>query len=294
MSSIVTDQGIVHYETYGAGPPVILLHGWIGSWGLWQPTMEALGRTHRCYALDFWGFGESGKKRDSYAVSDFMELVRQFMDALGIAQAPLVGHSMGGTTSLGTTLRYPDRVTRVCVIGSPIVGSSLSPVLQFASVGWVGGIGRIIPNLWLPPVKLGIRIAAPIITRDKRWYAMVARDISRASMEAFFASVSSLRRTDLRPRLPEIKTPVMGIYGRRDVIVHPKQYEPLQAGVKHARIEVLPRSGHFPMLDEPVACLGLIRSFLEDGASQPAGASVPAAAEAVSDPGTAPAAAPNP
>ena len=68
MSSIVTDQGIVHYETYGSGAPVILLHGWIGSWGLWQPTMEALGRHYRCYALDFWGFGESGKKRDSFLV----------------------------------------------------------------------------------------------------------------------------------------------------------------------------------------------------------------------------------
>jgi hypothetical protein len=55
----------------------------------------------------------------------------------------------------------------------------------------------------------------------------------------------------------------MGIYGRRDVIVHPNQFQPLQAGVKHARIEILPRSGHFPMLDEPEKYLGLIRSFLE-------------------------------
>ena len=68
MSSIVTDQGMVRYEMYGTGSLVILLHGWIGSWGLWQPTKEALGRHYRCYALDFWGFGESGKKRDSYAV----------------------------------------------------------------------------------------------------------------------------------------------------------------------------------------------------------------------------------
>ena len=78
MSSIVTDQGILHYESYGSGPPVILLHGWLGSWGLWQPTMEALGREYRCYALDFWGFGESGRKRSTYAVSDFMDLVAQF------------------------------------------------------------------------------------------------------------------------------------------------------------------------------------------------------------------------
>ena len=61
MSSIVTDQGIVHYETYGSGRPVILLHGWLGSWSYWLSTMEALRRGYRCYALDFWGFGESDK-----------------------------------------------------------------------------------------------------------------------------------------------------------------------------------------------------------------------------------------
>jgi pimeloyl-ACP methyl ester carboxylesterase len=77
VSSITTSQGIVHYEVYGRGRPVILLHGWLGSWGLWQETMAILGRYYRTYALDFWGFGESGKKRDSYAVQDFVSLVDQ-------------------------------------------------------------------------------------------------------------------------------------------------------------------------------------------------------------------------
>lgn len=263
MSSIVTDQGIVHYETYGYGSPVILLHGWIGSWGLWQPTMQALGRHYRCYALDFWGFGESGKKRDSYAVSDFMELVKQFMDALGIAAAPLIGHSMGGTTSLGTTIRYPDRVTKVCVIGSPITGSSLSIFLQLAGVRWIGSIVRNMPTL----LKTGIRVASPLITRDQKWYRMVERDISRTTVDSFFSSIGSLRRTDLRSRLNEVKVPAMGIYGLKDVIVSPKQYEPLRAGISHARIEVMPQSGHFPMLDEPEKYLNIIRSFLDSPTS---------------------------
>ena len=126
MSSITTDQGIVHYEVYGRGRPVILLHGWLGSWGLWQETMGFLGRFYRTYALDFWGFGESGKKRETYAVQDFVSLVDQFMEQLGIANAPLVGHSMGGTVSLSVAIKYPQRVSKVVVVGSPIVGSSLA------------------------------------------------------------------------------------------------------------------------------------------------------------------------
>ena len=259
MSSIVTDQGSVHYETFGSGPPVILLHGWVESWGLWQTTMEALGNQYRCYALDFWGFGESGKKRDSYAVGDFMDLITQFMDVLGIAQSPIIGHSMGGTAALGATVRHPDRITKVCVIGSPIVGTSLSPLLQIAGVRVFGSLART----FLPLVKLALRLAAPAITRDPTWYSRQARDLSATTVDSFFSSIGSLRRTDLRPRLPEIKVPIMGIYGGRDVVVNPHEYQPLRAGVPQARIEIMPKSGHFPMLDEPDEYLSLIRSFLE-------------------------------
>jgi len=71
--------------------------------------MGFLGRSYRTYALDFWGFGESGKKRETYAVQDFVGLVNQFMEQLGISQAPLVGHSMGGTVSLAMAVQYPQR-----------------------------------------------------------------------------------------------------------------------------------------------------------------------------------------
>ncbi|MEK7276601.1 MAG: alpha/beta hydrolase, partial [Chloroflexota bacterium] len=153
MSSIVTDQGIVHYETYGQGKPVVLLHGWLGSWGLWQRTMEVLGGGYRTYALDFWGFGESGKKRQTYAVSDFVSLVDQFMGQLGIESAPLVGHSMGGTVSLGVAFRYPNRVEKIAVVGSPIVGTSLSVFLQLAGYRPVAFLVYNLPLL----LRLGVR-----------------------------------------------------------------------------------------------------------------------------------------
>ena len=64
--------------------------------------MAYLGAFYRTYALDFWGFGESGTKRSTYAVKDFVSLVYQFMEQLGIVRAPLVGHSMGGLIALAT------------------------------------------------------------------------------------------------------------------------------------------------------------------------------------------------
>ena len=147
MSSITTDQGIVHYEVYGRGRPVILLHGWLGSWGLWQETMAYLGAFYRTYALDFWGFGESGKKRETYAVSDFVSLVDQFMEQLGIIHAPLVGHSMGGTVSLSVAIKYPERVSKVVVVGSPIIGSSLAPLLKLAGYRPIASMAMMTPRV---------------------------------------------------------------------------------------------------------------------------------------------------
>jgi pimeloyl-ACP methyl ester carboxylesterase len=82
----------------------------------------------------FLGFGESGKKRETYAVSDFVSLVNQFMEQLGIVHAPLVGHSMGGTVSLSVAIQYPERVSKVVVVGSPMVGSSLAPLLKWRGI----------------------------------------------------------------------------------------------------------------------------------------------------------------
>lgn len=260
MSSITTDQGIVHYEVYGRGRPVILLHGWLGSWGLWQETMAFLGAFYRTYALDFWGFGESGKKRGSYAVDDFVDLVDQFMERLGIVQAPLVGHSMGGTVSLSVAIRYPTRVSKVVVVGSPIVGSSLAPLLK---VSGYRPIAFLLFNM-MGPFRAWMKYYySRQICRDPRFPNMMDHDLSRTTLESFLRSIASLRRTDLRPSLNQTHIPVMGMYGDRDKIVHPLQWQPLQAGIPQAQIERFPNAGHFPMLEEPNEFSQKLKTFLD-------------------------------
>ena len=262
MSSITTDQGIVHYEVYGRGRPVILLHGWLGSWGLWQETMAYLGAFYRTYALDFWGFGESGKKRETYAVSDFVSLVDQFMEQLGIANAPLVGHSMGGTVSLSVAIQYPRRVSKVVVVGSPMVGSSLAPLLKLAGNR---SIAFMLFNM-MSVFRTGMRMYSPYICKDPRFPEMMDRDLSRTTVESFLRSIASLRRTDLTPMLPQIKVPAMGMFGDKDVIVDPMQWQPMQKGIPHAVIERFPMAGHFPMLEEPTAFTQKLKAFLDQDA----------------------------
>ncbi len=259
MSSITTNQGILHYEVYGRGQPVLLLHGWLGSWGLWQQTMKYLGQYYRTYALDFWGFGDSGKKLPTFAVQDFVSMVDQFMVRLGIEEAPLVGHSMGGTVSLSAAINYPERVSKVTVIGSPIVGSSLALLLKLAGRRWIAKM--VFNTMWA--LRLGLRLSAPIISSNPNFYSMITRDLSRTTLESFLLSIASLRRTDLRPFLSQIQVPVMGMYGDKDVIVDPKQWQIMQAGIHSTRIERFKNAGHFIMLDEPERFMGTLRNFLD-------------------------------
>jgi pimeloyl-ACP methyl ester carboxylesterase len=259
VSSITTDQGIVHYEVYGRGRPVILLHGWLGSWYLWQETMAYLGQFFRTYALDFWGFGESGKKLENYSVPVYVSMVNQFMEQLGIAQAPLVGHSMGGTVSLSAAITYSERVEKVVVIGSPIVGSSLSFLLKLFGrrpLAWL-----TYKNKWA--FQFAYRVLAPFYTKDKRWPEMMDRDLSRVSLESFLLSIESLRNTDLRPQLHQIKMPALGMYGKKDIIVSPRQWKPMLEGIPHANIERYPNAGHFIMLDEPQKFMETLQNFLQ-------------------------------
>jgi pimeloyl-ACP methyl ester carboxylesterase len=262
VSSFTTDQGIVHYEVYGRGQPVILLHGWLGSWGLWQETMTYLGQFYRTYALDFWGFGESGKKNESYAVQDFVSLVDRFMEYLGITQAPLVGHSMGGTVSLSVALTYPHRVCKAVVIGSPIVGSSLSLLLKLFGQRPIAFL--VYNNMWA--FRIFYRLLSPLYTRDRRWPEMMDRDLSKVTLESFLMSIASLRKTDLSSSLKDIVVPAMGMYGDKDIVVNPNQRMLMEQSIPNVHIERFHKAGHFIMLDEPNKFMHKLHDFLNGGA----------------------------
>ena len=260
MSSIVTDQGIVHYEAYGRGAPVILLHGWINSWDVWRDTMlaiPALGR-YKVYALDFWGFGESAKKSTpANHIQSYAEKVDQFMEIMGIVQAPVVGHSLGGTVTLTLALKDPQRVKKVGIVGSPIHGNSLNIFLKLSGVGWIARM------VWQLPVIKKLVMWMILAGDSAKVRKMIFRDIGKTNAESFFRSIGDLHRTDLRGQIHKLDVPTLGVFGVHDNIVNPNQSELLATGVPQARVEMMRASRHFPMLDEPERFLQIVQEFLE-------------------------------
>lgn len=264
MSSIVTEQGILHYESIGRGQPIILLHGWINSWDVWRDSMIGLAKTghYRVYALDFWGFGDSATDSknaiSSFQITSYVEMVNQFMNTLGIQEAPIFGHSMGGTVSLQMALSHPDRVRKVAVVGSPIIGTSLNLFLQLA------GYGSIAKLIWRYPIMLHSVMRILLAKDSKKVRRMIFRDVQRTSIESFFRSIGDLRNTDLRGSLQELTLPTLGIYGVYDNIVSPNNASILKDTVKTAEVSLMQRSRHFPMTDEPELFLQTLHGFLNN------------------------------
>ena len=157
-------------------------------------------------------------------------------------------------------IRYPERVSKVVVIGSPIVGSSLAPLLKIAGyrvsafmIFNMMGVFRAFMKYYY----------SRVICSDPRFPDMMDRDLSKTTVESFLLSIASLRRTDLRPMLDHIKVPAMGVYGDRDVIVNPKQWQPMQNGIPHAQIERFPMAGHFVMLEDQQRFSERLKAFLD-------------------------------
>lgn len=258
MSSLSLPTGIVHYEVMGRGTPIIFLHGWLGSWQLWRTVMEKWSPNHRCYAVDFWGFGDS-HDTGQFQVADYAELVHDFISALGLPPLAIVGHSMGGTTALMVALRYPKSVEKVVTVGSPIVGSSLSIYLKMM------GHPLVARSLyrWTSLFRLFTQFYVPVSRNKSLWREMALADFQDAGWLVAQQSIASLHNVDLQPQLRNLALPVLGIFGKYDNVVKPNQADVMKKTIPHAEVITLQDSRHFPMLEEPGEFEQLLEAFLK-------------------------------
>ncbi|MFK7803575.1 MAG: alpha/beta fold hydrolase [Anaerolineae bacterium] len=261
MSSIVTEQGILHYETLGRGKPIILLHGWINSWDVWRDSMIHLANGivgYRVYALDFWGFGMSNNEstETAFQIDSYVDMVNQFMEKLGIQKAPIFGHSMGGTVALKFGIKFPEKVSKIVVVGSPIVGNTLNFFLKLS------GNSLIARMVWDYPILRDIVMRLLLTGDQESVRTMLMRDVRQANMQSFFRSIGDLYATDLCEALAENETPILGIFGKNDNIVSPSNADLLMKSRADASVELMEKSRHFPMMDESEKFLQLIDQFL--------------------------------
>jgi len=248
MSVVYIDQQAVHYEVLGRGRPVLFLHGWLGSWRYWLPTMEVASEKFRTYAFDLIGFGDTYRRNVAPSIGTYGDQVIRFLDALGIERVALVGHSMGGMVALKTAIERPDRIERVVTVGAPIVGSSLALLLKLTAFRPISSGMNKFPALtkWLFRYFLN--------EDDQQAEREILEDTVKPTGDSIRAAVRSMIRTDLRPELPRLCVPTLVMHGTRDDIVMPSQIAVIQRAMTTLptlRQLSIPESRHFPWIDQP-------------------------------------------
>jgi 3-oxoadipate enol-lactonase len=113
----------LYYEVHGEGPPLVLAHGVGGNHASWYQQVPFFSRFYQTLTLDQRGFGLT-EDRNGLGRGGFVEDLRALIDHLGLSKVSLVAQSMGGSTCMGFTVKYPERVSAL-VMADTLVGMTL-------------------------------------------------------------------------------------------------------------------------------------------------------------------------
>jgi pimeloyl-ACP methyl ester carboxylesterase len=240
MSATIIQDEIVHFEVLGRGRPIIFIHGWIGSWRYWVPTMQATSIAYRSYALDLWGFGETAKAPERYTLENQVQLLDGFLDALGIGKIAIIGHGLGAVIGLMYATRQPDYVDRVMAIGFPMSNVHINERLKVSS-----------------PNQLGEWLLNNVPGRDA-----AAQEITKLDPAAVRASVDGMEDLDFKQLAFELPIPCLYVHGENDPLVNNPSFETITELSEQTHSIRFENAGHFPMLHEPNKFNRLLADFL--------------------------------
>ena len=240
MSAIILQDEIVHYEVLGRGRPVVFIHGWVGSWRYWIPTMQAASTSFRAYAIDLWGFGDTAKEPEKYLLSQQANLLDDFLAEMGIGKIAIVGHGLGAIVGLLFAEQFPKLVDRVMAIGLPLESDLINPRLQQST-----------------PLELAEWLLGD--TPDSQAARMEA---PKADQDAISRSLNNLQSIEITKLASRISTPSLLVFGQNDPAINLANNDSLVTLPDHLHHIIFDKSGHFPMLDEVNKFNRLMNDFL--------------------------------
>ena len=256
----------LHYESLGAGPPIIALHGGLGFDHTYM--RNAFGKLAKSYNLicpDLRCNGLSLAPIETLSMEQLADDIAGLMDALLIEKATILGHSYGGFIAQEFALRHPDRMERLVLVdtspgnlgvgeseaeaGSPMPAEMVELLSQLpTSDDEVADLlARLMPfYIHSAPVVDGIRLFEGTVCRA-------------APIAAGFEVLAGWSSID---RLKTIEVPTLALWGQHDVICSTAQAERIVSRIPGAELHIFEASGHFPWVDEPAAFFAVLEHWL--------------------------------
>ncbi|WP_374240963.1 alpha/beta fold hydrolase [Zoogloea sp.] len=241
-----------------AAQPLVLLHGWGLSSGVWAPLLAELGPTVNAIAVDLPGHGGAAPAGDTLA---------SWADALAPRLpdgAVLVGWSLGAQLALHLAAHAPHKVSRLVLIAATprfVQAPDWPAALPEATLAGFRG------DFDTTPDATQRRFTALQAMGDGRRREVIAAlnaaltPADAAHHPALATGLRLLADTDLRPRLADVRQPVRLLHGAEDRLMPVAAAEWLADALPDARLSVFKDCGHAPQLSRPADCATLIRAF---------------------------------
>ena len=255
-----TPAGTLRYARRGDGDrTVLLVHGFGGDLDNWLFTIDALAEKATVYALDLPGHGQSTKAVADPSLAGLSAALLGFMDAVGIASAHLVGHSMGGAVSMQTALDAPERVESLALIASAGLGREINHAyIQ----GFVAATGRRDLKPVLEQLFADTGLVSRQLVEDLLKYKRLdgVDGALRALSGALFANGE--QASVLAADLAGASKPTLVVWGQDDRIIPAAHATALGSG---ARAEVIPDAGHMVQMEAAGTVNGLLKEHIGRG-----------------------------
>jgi len=241
----------------GDGPPVIFIHGFGGDLNNWLFNQPALAERHPTLALDLPGHGGSTKEVGAGDVAALRGALAAFLEALGVAEAHLVGHSLGGAVALDLALAEPGRVRSLTLIASAALGPEINMdyVDGFIAARRRKELKPILALIVHDPAAIGREMVEEVL-RYKRLDGTQAA-LAAIAGAAFAGGGQALR---LDHRVPELAAPAQVIWGRDDRILPAAHAEALKGALP---VHLLEGAGHMVHMEKAAEVNALIAALVE-------------------------------
>jgi len=202
--------------------------------------MQVASTAFRAYALDLWGFGDTAHDSMRYGIEQQAELLRHFLDGMGIGKVALIGHGLGALVGFDFCLRWPELVDRMMAVTCPTSPEIINPRLRTSTLpdllNWLGNKN--------PEVST------------------ILSDATKADPQAIITSVNSFQTNGLFGQMRRSSIACLMVYGQNDPLIPPPPVGESISLPHMMHQVVLENSGHFPMIEDTARFNRLLTDFL--------------------------------
>lgn len=267
----ITLNGVkTYYREYpGEKRDIVLVHGMPSSSYTWNEVIPHLTKAgYHVWCMDLKGFGWSEKPVNSqYDIFVIAEELNTWMEAMGLSNAVVVGHSWGALLTMILAIDHPEKVDELVLIDTVSYPQSAPMIMNLAQLPYAGKLAGLVMQRWLLKSHMKeLYFDKKKVTEEKidAYYNPMCTDNMLNAQVQVIRQLLQKENETYYENYPRIKAKTLIISGANDRWISPEMSHRLQKDIKNSAVAFVPECGHFPQEESPLYTSRLILDFIKD------------------------------